>query len=145
MFPKVCRGRLAKSIRQLRAQNVGLLTVTILATLVGCSSVDNVGLITGARGDPGSLLTNNQSYTELGPVNGKACRYFLLGIIPWGDSTPSKAMENALASSEGDAVEGDALINASIETSLYGFIPLYQVFSFTCTTVKGVAIKFDPP
>jgi len=49
----------------------------------------------------------------------------------------AKAVAEALASSEGDAI-----INASIETSLYGFIPIYHVFSFTCTTVQGVAIKF---
>jgi hypothetical protein len=31
----------------------------------------------------------------------------------------------------------------SVETSLYGFIPIYNVYSFTCTTVKGIAIKFE--
>lgn len=124
---------------------VGVATARVLAAgvlaaglLAGCSSVDNVGLITAASGDPGALLTGQRSYTEVGPVSGRACRYFLLGIIPWGDSTPTKAMEQALA-----GTEGDALINASIETSLYGFIPIYNLFSFTCTTVKGVAIKLD--
>ena len=48
-------------------------------------------------------------------------------------------MEKALAASGGDAI-----INASVETSLYGFLPIYNVFTFTCTTVKGVAIKFQP-
>jgi bacteriorhodopsin len=38
---------------------------------------------------------------------------------------------------------GDALLNVSIETSLYGFIPIYNVYSFTCTTVKGIAIRFQ--
>jgi hypothetical protein len=73
----------------------------------------------------------------VGPVSGQACRYFLLGIIPWGDSTVTEAMDEALAESDADAI-----INASVETSLYGFIPIYNVFSFTCTTVQGVAIKF---
>lgn len=108
-----------------------------LGALGGCSSVGNVGLITLPSSDPGALLKEQHSYTEVGPVTGQACRYFLLAIIPWGDSSPSTAVEEALASSEGDAI-----INASIETSLYGFIPIYNVFSFTCTTVKGVAIKF---
>jgi hypothetical protein len=108
-----------------------------LGFLCGCSSVGNVGMITPASSDPGALLTQQRSYTEVGPVTGQACRYFLLGLIPWGDSSPTKAVEEALASSEGDAI-----INASIETSLYGFIPIYNVFSFTCTTVQGVAIKF---
>jgi hypothetical protein len=31
---------------------------------------------------------------------------------------------------------------ASVETSLYGFIPIYNLFANTCTTVRGVAIKF---
>jgi hypothetical protein len=48
-----------------------------------------------------------------------------------------KAVDEALAKSG-----GDALINVSVTTSLYGFIPLYNIFSFTCTTVRGVAIKF---
>jgi hypothetical protein len=115
------------------------LVVLAIAGLLGCSSVGQVGMMTGARGDPGSLLKKAQSYTEVGPTEGKACRYFALGIIPWGDSTPTAAMENALAASGGDAI-----INASVETTLYGFLPIYNVFSFTCTTVRGVAIKFEP-
>ena len=124
-----------KSIRARRAPELAALMA--LGVLCGCSSVGNVGMITLASSDPGALLTQQRSYTEVGPVTGQACRYFLLGLIPWGDSSPSKAVEEALASSEGDAI-----INASIETSLYGFIPIYNVFSFTCTTVQGVAIKF---
>jgi bacteriorhodopsin len=38
---------------------------------------------------------------------------------------------------------GDALLNVSVETSLYGFIPIYNVYSFTCTTVRGIAVKFE--
>jgi hypothetical protein len=108
-----------------------------LAAVCGCSSVGNVGMITMPSSDPGALLSEQRSYIEIGPVEGQACRYFLLAIIPWGDSSPSTAMQEALAGSEGDAI-----INASIETSLYGFIPIYNVFSFTCTTIRGVAIKF---
>ena len=110
-----------------------------VAVLAGCSSVGQVGLMTGAQGDPGALLKQARAYTEVGPTEGRACRYFLLGVIPWGDSTPSAAMTKALAASGGDAI-----LNASVETSLYGFLPIYNVFSFTCTTVKGVAIKFEP-
>lgn len=120
-------------LKSLRA----LATWIALGLLGGCSSVGNVGMITLPSSDPGALLTQQRTYTEVGPVTGQACRYFLLGLVPWGDSSPSKAVEEALAASEGDAI-----INASIETSLYGFIPIYNVFGFTCTTVKGVAIKF---
>ncbi|MEO1019371.1 MAG: hypothetical protein AAFY56_17015, partial [Pseudomonadota bacterium] len=33
--------------------------------------------------------------TELGPVEGQACRNFAIGIIPWGNSTVSRAMQDA--------------------------------------------------
>lgn len=61
-----------------------------------------------------------------------------MGLIPWGDANYSRAVENALAEKG-----GDALINVSVESGLYGFVPIYNVFSFTCTTVKGTAIKFQ--
>lgn len=47
-------------------------------------------------------------------------------------------MEEALGSKG-----GDALINVTVTSSLYGFIPIYNVYSFTCTTVKGIAVKFQ--
>lgn len=108
--------------------------------LSACTSVAQVGILTGPSGDPGSLISEARPYSEIGPVEGRACRYFLLGIIPWGDSTPSAAMDQALGFSGGDAI-----INASVETSLYGFVPIYNAFAYTCTTVRGIAIKFDVP
>jgi hypothetical protein len=30
-----------------------------------------------------------------------------------------------------------------VMSSLYGFIPLYNIYSFTCTTVQGTAVKFQ--
>ena len=47
-------------------------------------------------------------------------------------------MEEALAQ-----VDGDAIINASVETNLIGIAPIYNILSFTCTTVSGTAIKYD--
>jgi hypothetical protein len=111
--------------------------VTVVG-LSACTSVAQVGILTGPSGDPGSIISEARSYSEIGPVEGKACRYFLLGIIPWGDSTPSAAMDDAIGFSGGDAI-----INASVETSLYGFVPIYNAFAYTCTTVRGIAIKFD--
>lgn len=49
----------------------------------------------------------------------------------------AKAVDKAL-----EATGGDALLNVSAESSLYGFIPIYNVYTFTCTTVRGTAIKF---
>ena len=28
---------------------------------------------------------------------------------------------------------------------LYSLLPIYNVFCWTCTSVNGIAIKFDPP
>jgi hypothetical protein len=33
------------------------------------------------------MLRDTQNYKELGPAQGEACRFFLLGVIPWGDAT----------------------------------------------------------
>ena len=111
----------------------------LLALLLsGCTSFGTLGIITKSSGDPGAMLRNAQTYKELGPVEGESCRFFLLAIVPWGDGTVSTAVDNALAK-----VGGDALINVSVSSSLYGFIPIYNVFTYTCTDVKGIAIKFQ--
>ena len=110
----------------------------IAVVMSGCSSVGNLGIVTKASGDPGALLKNSQSYKELGMVEGKSCRFFLLAIVPWGNGTFSSAVDDAL-----EKVNGDAMINVTATNSLYGFIPLYNIFSYTCTGVRGIAIKFD--
>jgi hypothetical protein len=106
--------------------------------LTGCTSVGTLGIVTKSTGDPGAMLRNAQPYKELGPVKGEACRYFLLGVIPWGNATLSTAVDNALSN-----VGGDALINVTVSNSLYGFVPIYNVFAYTCTDVNGIAIKFE--
>ena len=120
----------------MRSMLLGLaLCGTILA---GCSSHGTLGIIAKPMLDAGGLLKAGKSYKELGPVEGQKCRHFILAIIPFGDGDLAHAVEEALAPKEGDAI-----LNADVETSLYGFIPIYNVYSFTCTTVKGIAIKFD--
>jgi hypothetical protein len=116
------------------------LVLVLLAVLIGCSSTGNLGMVSRSIGDPGSLYRQETSYTELGPASGRACRYFLLGVIPWGDATLKTAMDAAL-----EQKGGDALINVSVQTGLYGFVPIYNVFCFTCTKVEGIAIAFDRP
>jgi hypothetical protein len=65
----------------------------------------------------------------------------VIALVPFGDSTVSTAVDRALAASG-----GDALLNVNVSSSLYGFVPIYNVLSFTCTEVKGTAIQFvDPP
>ncbi|WP_447986835.1 hypothetical protein [Nitrospira sp. Nam74] len=105
--------------------------------LGGCTSVGNLGIVTKPSANNVGLLRNGTSFQELGTVEATVCRHFIVAVIPFGNSTFSKAVEKAL-SERG----GDALINVTVSTSLYGFIPIYNVYSFTCTTVNGVAVKF---
>jgi len=112
-----------------------LLTV---ALLTGCTSVGTLGIVTKSTGDPGAMLRNAQPYKELGAVQGGACRFFALGVAPWGNATLSTAVDNALSN-----VGGDALINVTVSNSLYGFVPIYNIFTYTCTDVNGIAIKFE--
>jgi len=111
----------------------------LFGALVGCVSTGNLGIISKSMGDPGSLFSSSHPYKELGPAKGQACRYILLGVIPWGDSTATKAVQDGLEKSG-----GDALINLSVTSSLYTFIPIYNILCFTCTSVEGIAIKFEP-
>ena len=98
----------------------------------------SLGVITKSSVDPASVIGKSRSFKDLEPAEGRACRYFLLAVIPWGDSDIQTAVDRALQPSE-----GDALVNVSTATSLYGFVPVYNVFSFTCTTVKGTAVKLE--
>jgi hypothetical protein len=109
-----------------------------LLSLTSCTSVGSLGIITKGSVDPASVIGKSRSFKELGAAEGQACRYFLLAVIPWGDSDIQTAVDRALQPSE-----GDALVNVSTATSLYGFVPIYNVFSFTCTTVKGTAVKLE--
>jgi len=114
------------------------LIATFVILLAGCSSSGTLGIVTRSSADPAALLKSGRTFQELGSVEGQACRHFVLAIIPWGQGDFAHAVDQAL-----EQKGGDALLNVSVETSLYGFIPIYNVYSFTCTTVKGIAIKFE--
>ena len=104
----------------------------------GCTSVGTLGLITKSEADPASILKSGRSYKELGPASGNACKYILLSIVPWGDSDLETAVRRALKKSN-----GDALVNVSVASSLYSFLPIYNIVSVSCTAVKGIAIKYQ--
>lgn len=70
-------------------------------------------------------------------MEARSCRYFLINLIPWGDATVTTAMDKALV-----GTGGDAILNASITTSMYGVFPIYNVFQVSCTTVSGSAVRF---
>ena len=106
--------------------------------LGGCSSSGTLGIVMKSTADPASLLRNGRAFKELGPVQAEACRHFVLAIIPWGRSDFGTAVDKALIERG-----GDALLNVTVESSLYGFIPIYNVYSYTCTKVQGIAVKFE--
>jgi hypothetical protein len=107
--------------------------------MVGCSSAGNLGIVTRASADNANRLKAGVAFEEIGPAEGSACRHFVIAAIPFGNSSFSKALDNALEHNG-----GDALINVTVTSSLYGFIPIYNVYSFTCTSVQGIAVKFKP-
>ena len=113
------------------------MVIALLLSLAGCVSVGNLGLVTKGGLNPISILQTETKFQELGPTKARACRHFLLAVIPWGDSDIQTAVDKALAKSG-----GDALVNVTASSSLYGFIPYFNVYSITCTTVQGTAIKF---
>ena len=117
---------------------VTVLFLLVVLAITGCSSSGNLGMVVKSTADPAALLTNKTLFRELGPADGEACRFFLLAVLPFGKADVATAVDEALAKSG-----GDALLNVSVSSSLYGFIPIYNIFTYTCTNVKGIAIKFD--
>ncbi len=110
----------------------------LLVGLPGCTSVGNVGIISKSSADPGAFLRNSRVYKDLGPAEARVCRFFIIGLVPAGNADIQAATDKALKKSG-----ADALVNVATSNSLYGFFPLYNVLSVTCTTVKGSAVKFE--
>lgn len=114
-----------------------ILFSAILLVATGCTSVGHLGIVTKSSSASATQLRSGVAFEELGPVEGSACRHFIIAVIPFGNSSFSKAVDDAL-----ETRGGDALINVTVSSSLYGFIPIYNVYSFTCTSVQGIAVKF---
>lgn len=114
-----------------------ILSALFLFTLSACTSTGSLGIVTRPASDNASILKSGRNIEEIGIAQGESCRFFLIAVVPWGNGTFSDAVNHALAEKG-----GDALINVTVSTSLYGFIPIYNVFSYTCTKVEGIAVKF---
>ena len=84
-----------------RALFLSFALLTLVVT--GCSSSGTLGIVTRSSADAAGLLKSGRDFKDLGPVEGSACRHFVLAIIPWGDSAFSTAVENALQQKSGDA------------------------------------------
>jgi hypothetical protein len=52
--------------------------------------------VTKSSAEPGALLKSGRTFQELGPVEGQACRHFVLAIIPWGEGDFAHAVDQAL-------------------------------------------------
>ena len=104
-----------------------LSVAAIVVLLMGC------GHLTGGVA-PSNIPLAPNSYTELGPVRGEDCVYYLLGIIPLTNGNETK---DALAAALKQKPEATALINVTADTySMHFFL-----FSQICTQVEGIAVK----
>lgn len=113
----------------------------LLGALLGlgaCSTTGHLGLVARGSADPSEILRNGKPFREIGPARGRACRFFALGVLPFGDADVQTAVDRALTKTG-----GDALLNIATTNSHYGLIPIYHIFSWTCTEVKGTAVKFQ--
>ena len=115
-----------------------LVMIAVSLGLTGCSSTRTLGIITKSMPDTEQLLITKTEFQELGHAEGRACRPFVLAVAPWRRTDVTAAVDKAL-----ETTGGDALINVSVESSLYGFVPIYNMYSFTCTTVQGIAVKLQ--
>ena len=95
-------------------RTIPILLVGCSFILASCTSTGHLGIVTRSVSDNAAVLKSGKTIEELGVVSDDSCRYFLLGIIPWGNGTFSDAVQKALA-----RTGGDALINVTVETSLY--------------------------
>ena len=129
-----------KTVRsQFRTKLLSLIILFIAAvTITGCTSVGSVGLMVRSAANPLDLARTG-SFRELGFVEATDCRYLIIGVLPLGNADPGHVLDKALASKG-----ADALLNVSTSNSHFGFVPIYNVFSITCTSLKGTAIKFEP-
>lgn len=123
--------------RSMRLIRLSLLLAGLLS-LAGCTSVGNAGLMVRSTANP-LELTRSGSFRDLGPAEASDCRYLIIGVLPLGNADPGHVLEQALASKG-----ADALLNVTTSNSHYGFVPIYNVFSITCTSLRGTAIKFEP-
>jgi len=82
---------------------------------------------------PSSEPLNPGSYTEIGPVRGEDCVYYLLGLIPLSNGNETKdAIQNALTMAPG----ATALVKVTADTYAQHFILVSRI----CTQVNGTAV-----
>lgn len=129
----------------IRKQGRTVLAAGVLAVLIGlagCTSTGTLGLLSNSETEADLGPHDSHRFHRVGPeITGTACRHFILGLVPWGDSDVETAMRDAFR--KNPSLHADGLVHVSTATSLYNFFPLYNVYTLTCTTVKGIPIRFD--
>ncbi len=120
-----------------------ILSFTIVSFfLAGCTSTGTLGIVSNSESEADLGPHDSHTFHRVGSeISGTACRHFILGILPLGNSDIESAMRKALESHP--ELKADGLVHVATQSSLYGFFPLYNVYTVTCTTVKGIPIRFD--
>ena len=128
------------SLSFLRTTSVSLALGALL--LAGCTSTGSLGIVSNSETEADLGPHDPHTFHRVGSeISGTACRHFILGILPLGSSDIEAAMKKALSSHP--ELKADGLVHVATQSSLYGFFPLYNVYTVTCTTVKGIPIRFD--
>ncbi|MHB8421532.1 MAG: hypothetical protein ACYC9S_01820 [Leptospirales bacterium] len=133
---------ITRSLQQtlLRTITVSLALGTLL--LSGCTSTGSLGIVSNSETEADLGPHDPHTFHRVGSeISGTACRHFILGVLPLGNSDIETAMRKALSTHP--ELKADGLVHVTTQSSLYGFFPLYNVYTVTCTTVKGVPIRFD--
>jgi len=116
--------------------------LALLLFSAGCTSTGSLGLLSDSETETDLGPHDSHLFHRVGPqIEGRACRHFILGIIPWGDSDLESAMKDAFK--KNPSLHADGLVHVATSTSLYNFFPLYNVYTLTCTSVRGTPIRFD--
>ncbi len=110
--------------------------------MAGCTSTGSLGLVSTTETEADLGPHDSHRFHRVGgEIQGTACRHFILGLIPWGDSDVETALRHAIQAHP--QLKADGLVHVTTETSLYGFFPLYDVYTLTCTTIRGIPVRFD--
>lgn len=119
-----------------------IIPLAFFFTTAGCTSTGAIGLLSSSETEADLGPHDSHKFHRVGSqIEGTACRHFILGLIPWGDSDVETAMKNAFK--KNPSLRADGLVHVTTATSLYNFFPLYNVYTLTCTTVRGVPVRFD--
>lgn len=116
--------------------------ILVAVLLGGCSSVGSLGMISDSKTEADLGPRDLHAYHRVGQeIVGTTCHHFILGILPIGDSDLESAMKDEFK--KNPTLKADGLIHVTTQSTLYGFFPLYNVYTVTCTTIRGIPVRFE--